>query len=47
MRELYYVYSTELGTEMAEPKSFKYGVSQGSVVYNSGKTLILLWSCKA
>jgi hypothetical protein len=41
MRELYYVYSTELGTKITDPKSFKNGASQGSVGYNQEKILIL------
>ena len=40
MRELHYIHLTELGTKMAEPKSFKNGASQGSIGYNSEKTVI-------
>jgi hypothetical protein len=36
-----------MSTAMAELKSFKNGASQGSIGYNSEKTVIVLLNCKA
>jgi hypothetical protein len=35
-----------MGSKTAEPKSFKNGASQGSIGYNSEKTVIVLLNCK-